>query len=85
MIETECYKELSAFGSNGALTPDLMFDCPPVEESKGCFPFRRKAKKRDIKSSYSATNAHFSSTGEGNETLHRSQPTTDTTATTFTS
>jgi G protein-coupled receptor kinase len=85
MIETECYKELSAFGPNGSLTPDLMFDCPPVEETKGCFPFiRRKAKKRDIKSSYSATNAHFSSTTEGNETLHRSQP-TDNATTTLTS
>lgn len=73
MIETECFKELSAFGPNGSLTPDLMFDCPPVEETKGCFPFRRKAKKRDIKSSYSA-NAHFSSSGDGNDSLLHQQP-----------
>ncbi|CAG2164227.1 unnamed protein product [Oppiella nova] len=79
MIETECFKELSAFGPNGSLPIDLMFDCPPVEESKGCFPFRRKAKKRDIKSSYSATNDHFShlssSGAEAREPLTRSQPT----------
>ena len=75
MIETECFKELSAFGPNGVLTPDLMFDCPPVEESKGCFPFRRKAKKRDIKSSYSATNDHFSSSGAEPKT--QPTPTTD--------
>ena len=84
MIETECFKELSAFGPNGTLTTDLMFDCPPVEESKGCFPFRRKAKKRDIKSSYSATNDHFShlsSSGvDPKVELSRSQPMVTTTA-----
>lgn len=62
MIETECFKELTIFGPNHTPTTDLMFNCPPPNESKGCFPFRRKPKRRDIKMSVS--NAHFSSIGD---------------------
>ncbi|KAG1681082.1 G protein-coupled receptor kinase 2 [Nymphon striatum] len=42
MLETECFKELNVFGPNTTRTPDLLVDQPPVEESKGCFPFRRR-------------------------------------------
>lgn len=45
MIETECYKELNVFGSNGNPTPDLVLDALPEPEKKGCFPFRRKRKQ----------------------------------------
>ncbi|RWS12340.1 G protein-coupled receptor kinase 2-like protein [Dinothrombium tinctorium] len=62
MIETECFKELNVFGPNNTLPPDLSFDCPPQEETKGCFPFKRRNKKRDVKTSLS--NAHFSSSGD---------------------
>ena len=85
MIETECYKELNVFGPNSTLPPDLRFDCPPVEESKGCFPFRRKVKKRDLKSSYSVSNAHFSSsTTDCNDPMSNQQFSPDSSAATST-
>lgn len=46
MIETECFKELNVFGPDNTPTPDLLIDVPPVIESEGCFPFRRKKKPR---------------------------------------
>lgn len=42
MIETECFNELNQFGENDTLTPDLIIQTEPVEENKGCFPFKRK-------------------------------------------
>lgn len=42
MIETECYKELNIFGANSSPTHDLMLNAPPIEEEKGCFPFKKK-------------------------------------------
>ncbi|XP_077287879.1 G protein-coupled receptor kinase 2 [Arctopsyche grandis] len=44
MIETECFSELNPFGEIDALTPDLVIEREPVEEYKGCFPFKRKKK-----------------------------------------
>ncbi|XP_021962333.1 G protein-coupled receptor kinase 2 isoform X3 [Folsomia candida] len=46
MVETNCFRELNVFGPNNTPTPDLLLDCPPPPETKGCFPFRRKAKKK---------------------------------------
>lgn len=42
MIETECFSELNPFGEIDTLTPDLVIEREPVEENKGCFPFKRK-------------------------------------------
>jgi G protein-coupled receptor kinase len=64
MIDTECYKELNVFGPNWTPTPDLMFDCPPPEESKGCFPFKRKNRNKRREVRISVSNAHFSSSTE---------------------
>jgi len=44
MVETHCYRDLNIFGPNSTPTPDLLIDCPPPQETKGCFPFRRKVK-----------------------------------------
>lgn len=46
IIETECFEELSAFGPDGALTPDLIIGSEPEPETKSCFPFLRKRKNR---------------------------------------
>ncbi|RWS30815.1 G protein-coupled receptor kinase 2-like protein, partial [Leptotrombidium deliense] len=62
MIETDCFKELNVYGPNNTMSPDLMIDCPPQEEAKGCFPFKRRNKRKDVRTS--ASNAHFSSSGD---------------------
>ncbi|XP_074594452.1 G protein-coupled receptor kinase 2 isoform X2 [Brevipalpus obovatus] len=46
MIETDCFKQLSAFDPD-VLPDDLNFDCPPVDESKGCFPFFKRTKRNN--------------------------------------
>lgn len=46
MIETECLKELNVFGPNNTPSNDLLIDQAPEEESKGCFPFRRRRRSR---------------------------------------
>lgn len=46
MIETECYKELNVLGPNCTPTPDLLINNPLTNnDSRGCFPFRRKKKQ----------------------------------------
>ncbi|CAL4092272.1 unnamed protein product, partial [Meganyctiphanes norvegica] len=42
MIDTKCYEELNLFAPNNQPTPDLRLDMPPPEDSKSCFPFRRR-------------------------------------------
>ncbi|XP_042226573.1 G protein-coupled receptor kinase 2-like isoform X1 [Homarus americanus] len=42
MIETKCFEELNQFGPNNTPTNDLRLDLPPPEDSKSCFPFRRR-------------------------------------------
>lgn len=62
MIETECYKELNVWGVNNSLPVDLMIDVLPVEEKKGCFPFKKKKKNRWKSVKLSASDGRFSST-----------------------
>lgn len=45
MIETECFRELNIYSPNDEPPPDLQIDAPIVEETQGCFPFRRKVRK----------------------------------------
>ncbi|XP_034936978.1 G protein-coupled receptor kinase 5 [Chelonus insularis] len=60
MIETECFKELSALGPHGSPTPDLVIYHPvPIEESRGCFPFRRKKKPNARARQVSITEANL--------------------------
>lgn len=56
MVETDCFKELNVFGPDGTLPNDLNFDCPPEEESKGCFPFFKRNKRNNVKVSKSNAN-----------------------------
>ncbi|KAK8377771.1 hypothetical protein O3P69_014020 [Scylla paramamosain] len=42
MIDTKCFAELNQFGPNNTPTNDLRLDLPPPEDSKSCFPFRRR-------------------------------------------
>lgn len=58
MIETECFKELNVFGSEGSVPNDLNFDCPPMEERKGCFPFFKR-NKRNNNVTVSKSNTNF--------------------------
>lgn len=75
MIETGCFKELNVFGAVNTLPDDLNFDLPPVEEVKGCFPFRRKQKRYNNENSsssvqfqeHSAYNVSSSSTTTKND------------------
>ncbi|KAI1278435.1 G protein-coupled receptor kinase 5 [Halotydeus destructor] len=49
MIETGVYKELNImFDETGGATPDLLVDCPPVEEPTGCFAFMRRKRKTKL-------------------------------------
>ncbi|XP_076033447.1 G protein-coupled receptor kinase 2 isoform X2 [Oratosquilla oratoria] len=45
MIETKCFEELNVFGVNNSPSPDLRLDLPPPEDSKSCFPFRRRKRR----------------------------------------
>ncbi|CAG5077756.1 Similar to Gprk2: G protein-coupled receptor kinase 2 (Drosophila melanogaster) [Cotesia congregata] len=46
MIETECFKELNVLGPDCSPTPDLLINYPLTNnDSRGCFPFRRKKKQ----------------------------------------
>ena len=44
MIETECFKELNVFDTDGGPTPDLIEDQPPPPPRRGFFDrvFRRR-------------------------------------------
>ncbi|XP_069997101.1 G protein-coupled receptor kinase 2 isoform X1 [Penaeus vannamei] len=44
MIETKCFEELNVFGPNNTPSNDLRLDLPPPEDSKSCFPFRRRVR-----------------------------------------
>lgn len=44
MVVTHCFRDLNIFGPNNTPSPDLLIDCPPPPEVRGCFPFRRKVK-----------------------------------------
>ncbi|CAG7722760.1 unnamed protein product [Allacma fusca] len=56
MIETHCFQDLNVYGPYNTPSADLLLDCPPPPETKGCFPFRRKVKKKAESSSSSAAN-----------------------------
>ncbi|XP_071539196.1 G protein-coupled receptor kinase 2 isoform X2 [Panulirus ornatus] len=45
MIETKCFEELNQFGPNNTPSNDLRLDLPPPEDSKSCFPFRRRRRR----------------------------------------
>ncbi|XP_015793353.1 G protein-coupled receptor kinase 2 isoform X2 [Tetranychus urticae] len=65
MIETDCFKELNVFGPNFTLPDDLNFDCPPVDEPKGCFQFFRSNKNKRKNVHISKSNAQID---EGSQT-----------------
>ncbi|KAK3889974.1 hypothetical protein Pcinc_006052 [Petrolisthes cinctipes] len=45
MIETKCFEELNQFGPQNTPSNDLRLDLPPPEDSKSCFPFRRRRRR----------------------------------------
>ncbi|GLV32684.1 G protein-coupled receptor kinase 2 [Carabus blaptoides fortunei] len=45
MIETDCFRQLNAFGPADTLTPDLVLTATPTPEKTRCFPFRRKKRQ----------------------------------------
>ena len=46
IIETDCFEELSSFGIDDALTPDLIISNGSPEPESSCFSFFRKRKNR---------------------------------------
>ena len=62
IIETDCFEELSAFGPDGSLTPDLI-NTEHTSEAKGCFQFLRNRRKRSQKTNQNSITFTNTTTG----------------------